>query len=406
MRKIERSDLLRVGEFLRNARQEAGLTIPQVAKDLDLGISSISRAETGSRQLAIHTIARILVRCGSSLGALYNHLDGSHSKSDPSRPPAAQLDTAFARIMHHRKSAVIAPYHWTGWGDDLALQDCPEVSAGWPIAEVGIRCNTAFDIPDTFRDSYERYFQLNYDKRGFFHDGRKYMLFRNPTSFTDSPSVSLELSSTKYSVVQFYRDNVASSAALRDAFIEELVRGSLECRFAHAFCLHATIVTADHKILITRRSPKVGYYPGAWSASLEEQLSDRDFQAQPSEVAASWGGRLLLEELGLGPEAYRPDDFRILAVFLESDILNTSLCGYVTLQLESSALTDVICGHPRSDTEFSEWDFVDLSADAILLELLRPRRHYHPTTGIRLLYTYYKNFGIPSREQLERLELL
>jgi pyrimidine deaminase RibD-like protein len=310
-----------------------------------------------------------------------------------------------ASAIQRHKSVVVAPYIGTGWGDDLSLQDCPTMREGWPMAKIDVRlfADDPFCLPDRHQQAYEDYFRREYDKKRFKHDGVKFMLSRNPTSFSDSPSLTLQLRPTKYSHVQYYRDNVAIIPSERNALLEELVRGTLEADFPHSFCMHMIVVTSDRKVLLTRRSPKVDYYPGTWSASVEEQLAPTDFEADSKNPVLAWGGRLLLEELGLGPDAYHHDNLRILSVFLESDILNTSLCAYAELKIDSATLEKVIRSQSRTDFEFTEWGFLDLQREALLSELFQPTRQYHATSGIRLMQTFLKNFGMPKDDELHKI---
>jgi isopentenyldiphosphate isomerase len=159
--------------------------------------------------------------------------------------------------------------------------------------------------------------------------------------------------------------------------------------------MHMVVVTSDNRLLLTQRSPKVEYYPGTWSASVEEQLLREDFKNGEQATALNWGKRLLKEELGLEPDAYHNDNLRILSVFLESDILNISVCGYAELRINSVTFDTIIRGHPRTDYEFTDWTFIELDKTYLFSELFKPRRSYHPTSGYRFLQTLLKNFGTP-----------
>ncbi len=104
------------------------------------------------------------------------------------------------------------------------------------------------------------------------------------------------------------------------------------------------------------------------------------------------------------PSRYHPDNFRILSVFLESDYLNVSLCALVDLRIDSSQLDILIRGHQRTDYEFSDWAYISLTRRDRLLELIHPKRSYHPTTGYRLLYTFLKYFGSPSDGEYQEID--
>ena len=311
--------------------------------------------------------------------------------------------SAFAWAIRSKKSVTIAPYLGIGWGDELSLQDCPKTRLGWPLSQVELRVDDRpFVFDDTHRQLYEQYFRHYRKKKRFKDDRPKFMLSQNPIAFSDSPSLSLNVRPTRYSHVQYYRDNIAPIVSQKMPLIENLVRGSLSADFPSAFCMHAIVVTSDNKILLTRRSPKVSYNANLWSVSIEEQLSHEDTRQGPQKAVFHWGQRLLREELGLTKYAYHKDNLRLLSVFLESDVLNTAVCVYVELRIDSKTLETSIKHHPRTDYEFTEWRFLDLDRNEILSELFQPSRVYAPSSGYRLLWTFLKAFGLPKDSELYR----
>jgi len=217
-----------------------------------------------------------------------------------------------------------------------------------------------FSLPEKYKRAHQEYFERYYQEKRFFDDGVKLMLTRNPIAFSDSPTLVLYTQETLYSQVQFYRDNVAVVTSERDALIRTVVEDSVQ--FPHSLCMHIVVVTNDDKVLITKRSEKVAYSPGTWACTVEEQLAPQDLQGRANGTVLRWGERLLAEELGLSSEAYNKDNLRVLSVFLESDILNVSLCAYVILDLESADLNQILHGLPRTDYEFTEWAFLEHQA--------------------------------------------
>lgn len=77
-------------------------------------------------------------------------------------------------------------------------------------------------------------------------------------------------------------------------------------------CAHLVLVTADDRVVVTRRSADVAFYPGAWSASCEEQL-----EAGVDATAGDAARRCVTEEFGLG--AGTVVSARVLEVFREFD---------------------------------------------------------------------------------------
>jgi len=108
---------------------------------------------------------------------------------------------------------------------------------------------------------------------------------------------------------------------------------------------------------------------------------------------------MLFEELGLGSDAYRVDDLRVLSIFLESDVLSISLCAYAGLNLDYAKLDQIIRGLPRTDYEITEWAFLEFRPVELLTEMISPTRPYHPTSGYRMLMALLKHFGV---EELKR----
>jgi pyrimidine deaminase RibD-like protein len=316
----------------------------------------------------------------------------------------ARVAPAFAREVSKWKNRSISPYVGLGWRDALSLQDCPNLREGWSLDQVVMRINEAepFVLPKEYEPLYREFFQCYYEEKDFKDDNENLMLKRNPIAFSDKPSLVLEVTPTKYSLVQFYCNQIAPREADRGVLIADLVQGSLKAKFANSLCMQMVVVTSESKLLVTRRSPKVNkaYYPRTWSVSVEEQLSREDFENGPERAALSWASRLLREELGLHEDYYHPDNIRLLSVFLEADILNTAVCTYAELRIDAPELDAILQGLARTDYEFTEWTFLDLNRTDLLRQLFRPRKEYHPATGFRLLYTLLKRFGSPSDTEL------
>ena len=304
-----------------------------------------------------------------------------------------QYERIFAALVERHKSPSLAPFKAIGWDGNLTLQSCPTLHRGWLTTEVKVYHNTVrYSIPKEYSQPYQEYFNRYYEEKRFFDDKPKIMLVKNPIAFSDSPTLILETQETLYSQVQFYRENVAVLTSKRDEYIRKAVQ-ELSIDFPHPLCMHLILVTRDDKVLITKRAPKVAYFPGTWSCSIEEQLSLQDVEESPSNVVQRWFERLLKEELGLESETYDKDNLRVLSVFLESEILAVSICAHAVVNLSSKELSHILEGLPRTDYEFLEWDF--LSHEELLDELFHPSRPYHPTSGYRMLMALIKRFGEP-----------
>lgn len=306
-----------------------------------------------------------------------------------------QYEKIFASLVQRHKDPLISPFNLIGWNSAMSLQTCPELHWGWQASEVQLYHNTTrFSFPKEYEQSYQEYFDKYYQKKRFFDDGVKIMLTRNPVAFKDSSTLVLETQEGLFSQIQFYCDNIAVLSPKRDELIRK-VFDELSVSFPHSLCMHIIIVTRDDKVFIAKRSPKVAdtYSPGRWSCSIEEQMSPQDLQEGSNRGVLKWFERSLDEELGLGSETYNEDNLRILSVFLESNILNISVCAHAVLDISSAELNQIIEGLPRIDYEFTEWKF--LTHKELLGELFHPTRSYHPTSGYRMLMALIKRYGEP-----------
>jgi len=267
------------------------------------------------------------------------------------------------------------------WGPDIVLQSCPRIGEGWRPADVTVALDpTSF----RFRTPAEQNAFAEWAARTpepLTQRGNKFRLMENPTSFTDEPSLTLRVQEETYAQSLFLNRITARDPGERLRLTREALDGRID--FPNLLCLHATVATRDGWVLLTHRSHKVAYDPATWSCSLEEQLSEDDFGGTGADVAERWVRRALREELGLSEAEAAAAQSRFLAVFLETDKLNTGLAALVTVDLGRRELDAIIGARPRADYEFQDWDFVrwpDLAA-----ELARPSRPYHPSSGLRML---------------------
>jgi hypothetical protein len=275
-------------------------------------------------------------------------------------------------------------------GTVVTLQMCPTIREGWPLGAVQIH-HTAepFLVPDEHASAYREYVARHFASKRFFDDRVKVALTRNPVAFSDSPTLVLQTCETHYSVVQYYHEHVATVPVQRAALLGSLVRGPV--RFPNSLCLQALVLTRDDRVLPTARSPKVSYYPGAWSCSIEEQLAVEDLRAGPRRAVELWCHRMLREELGLADDAFQPDAARVLSVFLEADALNISLSALVRLEITASELDRILRQGVRPDYEFTDWAF--MPPDDLSREVARPTRFYHLTSGYRMALELLRRDG-------------
>lgn len=292
----------------------------------------------------------------------------------------------------------IAGYSGPSVGTSQTLRLCPDVQQGWLMGETRLHHDrTKFQLPAELAESYKQYFTQHYEEKGFERDNVRLMLTDVPLSLSDTTrKLSLKTKESSFSYAQFCKDVIASDQARRISFIAEINRTE-QIRVPHTFALHMIVVTDDNKVLITKRGPNLHWAPNTWSCSIEEQASVDDLGGGVDGTMLKWGKRTLLEELGASDCAYSDENLRLISVFLESDVLNVSLCGHVVLNISSNQLSDTIKRKPRKDKEFTAWEYLPCDEDALMSEILKPRLgyEYHPTSGYRLLMTLVKRNGLP-----------
>lgn len=300
-----------------------------------------------------------------------------------------QRTTVFSRILAKYRSPKLATHSGLAWGEAISLQTAPNIFQGWRHDEITFDHRSQhYEFSDSAAEEFKDYYSKNFERLRFKDDGVKVWLTKNPTAFIDSPSLVLETQLTKYSQCKFKEEILTPNETWKEQQVTASIDGTIS--FPHSLCMHAIICTADDKVLLTKRSKKVSYYPGAWSCSLEEQITPDDLFGKDS-VVLSWARRMLDEELGLQPNELNPDNLRVMSVFLESDIMNISLCAHISLNLDSEELNHRLRLLPRKDNEFSEWQF--MTHRELIDELRSPTNTHHASTGYRIVFALIKRFG-------------
>lgn len=276
------------------------------------------------------------------------------------------------------------------WGAQLVLQSCPNIEDGWRPLEVRIRKDPSeFQFAEDNRGAYELWLRSEEAQR-LLRSGYVLRLLRNPASSVDHPTLTLEVQPVLFAQAAFFSNNRAPVAAVRQWHIERALSGEID--FPHAVSLHAVIATADDWVLLTRRSTKVFYHPTKWSCSIERTLKLGDLDNPEPDRVTGWVQRMLLEELGLTYEETSASHTRVLAAFMETDILNCSIAALITLPCNREKVDAVLSGRPRADYEFQEWAFIRWSEFG--KELVQPSRSYHPTSGLRMFLAGVVKYGV------------
>jgi hypothetical protein len=270
------------------------------------------------------------------------------------------------------------------------LQACPDLHTGWSLGEIELRHEAVRHVfEQDLETAYQGYLKEQRTAGRFRTDKPLLRVVNNPDVFSDRPHLVLRLQENLYSEVQFFRNNISVLAAARHRYIEQADKGVIT--FPNSLCLQLAVATADGWLLVTERSHKVDAFRGLWSCSIEEQLDLQDVARDPTYAAEEWCRRALREELGISRDHYASSNVRIFGVFLECDALNINLGGLALLNVERAELDAIIDKHPRTDYEFSRWDFISWSSLAD--ELLAPSRAYHPSSGLRMFFAGVFRFG-------------
>jgi transcriptional regulator with XRE-family HTH domain len=85
-------DSAQVGQRLRSAREQQGLSLREVARRLDISASALSQIETGKSRPSVKTLYAIVSELGLSMDELFANPDAKPGRSSASA--AAQAETA------------------------------------------------------------------------------------------------------------------------------------------------------------------------------------------------------------------------------------------------------------------------------------------------------------------------
>lgn len=176
-------------------------------------------------------------------------------------------------------------------------------------------------------------------------DRKKYMLSSLQAPFADSVGrLRLQLEETNFSTVSGVSREMVKMGEDRHLHIscDPTVR-----RVPHSLCLHVLCEFADQQVLMVQRHDQAWYYPGAFSASFEEQFDEHDLRDGGEFAMGHLVSRAVCEEvlplLGAYLDSPRlawmqANDFvqssRLWSVFLEEEIGNFALFCHLRLSVD------------------------------------------------------------------------
>jgi hypothetical protein len=309
-------------------------------------------------------------------------------------------DVIFAGLLSRKRSTRLKDFlrGQLAWGEAVILQLCPDLAQPWPMDSVQFDMRGSwFALDHDDWEKYSAFMAANAGQRFAQIDGECVRLKQAPFAFTDSRRLILHVEKCRYSQFVFTSKVIATDESRWRCAMRAIEETDRQITFANSLCLHAVVKTSDSKVLMTQRSSAVDWYPGAWSASVEEQLHEADLHVPGVSGGLAWAHRLLKEELALEPKDYLPENLVVAAVMLEADVLNCAICAILTLSIDSHTLDAILSGKPREDYEFSRWEFID--EKDLTKELMEPSRRYHPTSALRMLLAALVRFGAQSVEE-------
>lgn len=185
--------------------------------------------------------------------------------------------------------------------------------------------------------------------------------------------------------LQYFWRHVVSSTTRPD--LVDMAFDDRVIEFPNTLTLHLVVRTMDSKILLTQvHRLKANDHPNSWACSVGEQIDPSDLEHLSRDCAAVWVARALREELELHESDYDASEVRFLALTLEADIVNFAFVCIATINLTADALQARLHATTRDDNEFAALAFIDVGD--IPGELVNPTREYHPSTPIRMIYTF------------------
>jgi len=101
-----------------------------------------------------------------------------------------------AAIYSARVDPVLLPFHKgrIAWGPELVLQSCPDLRAGWQPHEIEIKHEgTRYVIPEQLKEAYASYFNQSRSHGRFRTDKVLLRVKANPDSFSDRPTLFIEV---------------------------------------------------------------------------------------------------------------------------------------------------------------------------------------------------------------------
>lgn len=297
------------------------------------------------------------------------------------------------------------------WGLCQTVMSAPNLREGWKTEAITFEIDNnlfSFQILKKLDPSlnhrdlnteYIDYLEKEFSKK-YKIDSDRLMLQEKPIAMTDHNALCIKLKKVKWSQLQFMWTKLLT---------EDFKKLSINYLFnnkniihPNSLCLHLIVKTSDGKILITENSiNKENDYAKSWAVSIGEQIDNEDIKNIDDDCAYYWVKRALNEELCIDEKDFDKKGISFLSLNLEGDLINFALACIVEVFIDSENLKNRLFNESRIDNEFKNIDFIEIND--IPKELVNSSREYHPSSKIRMIYTYLFTKG-PSQLRYQLLK--
>ena len=182
------------------------------------------------------------------------------------------------------------------------------------------------------------------------------------TEEDENACIDLEFNHSKY--YEFLAvDRLAKDPVFRSKYLAESIRKK-KPKYCLGFGIALTIVTADNKVVIPRRSENVSVWKNKFTISANEALSrvlDKNEKGQPDVYFAAQ--RAAKEELGVDIPV---DAICFYALGFETISLQWALLGTVKTDLIAQDIEDSFRTTAKDKFEHSELRFIDFTPEAVI----------------------------------------
>jgi hypothetical protein len=182
------------------------------------------------------------------------------------------------------------------------------------------------------------------------------------TESDESACIDLEFNHSKY--YEFLAvDRLARDPVFRSTYLAESIRAR-KPKYCLGFGIALTIITADNKLVVPRRSENVSVWKNKYTVSANEALSrmlDRNEKGQPDVYFAAQ--RAAKEELGVDIPI---EAIRFYALGFETISLQWALLGTAKTDLIAQDIEDSFRTTAKDKFEHAALHFIDFTPEAVI----------------------------------------